>query len=707
MEPIEVQSTEFYPKDNARENHTAEYDLVNNPDFPTPILRRGCNFFFAIRFNRDFDEINDVVRVRFGFGPKPNVIRGTRAILPILARQKVLPKNTHMWSSCVTRIDGNIVMLQVHIPPNAQVGIWKCSIQTNISGQRDKRYDHKVEDDIYILFNPWCEDDGVYMPDEKEKQEYILNENGKIWCGTFKKPVGRHWIFGQFDDIVLPAAVLLLDKSGLAPADRGSPVLVTRAISAVINSVDDDGLLEGRWDGNYSDGTSPHAWTGSVAILDQYLRTGGTPMKYGQCWVFSAATVSVCRALGIPCRSVTNYVSAHDTNCSLTVDKYFDLFGNKIENGPEGDCNDSCWNFHVWNDVWMTRPDLPPGYGGWQIIDATPQEQSDRIFRCGPASVEAVRKGLVGYLYDTPFVFSEVNADIIHFQEDQNSDWGFSRLKINQYHVGRKIVTKRSDLTDEKGDSDMWNITSFYKNLEGTEAERLAVYNAVKGVPKAQHLYDFPSEVQEDVFFDLVDIDSIPFGENFEVRVEMENRSGETRTISAVLSASSIFYTGVTASQVKRLQQTFTLDSNQKETLKITITPEEYLDKLVDHGLIKIYAIANVKETKQTWSEEDDFTLIKPEITVEIADACKVGEDCSVSLSFQNPLDLPLTDCIYTIEGLQKPKTVQFRDVQPKETVNISDSFKAKRPGERRIVVNFNSRQMQGISGTSKVTVLL
>ena len=38
---------------------------------------------------------------------------------------------------------------------------------------------------------------------------------------------------------------------------------------------------------------------------------------------------------------------------------------------------DSIWNFHVWNDVWMSRPDLPRGYGGWQAIDATPQEASD------------------------------------------------------------------------------------------------------------------------------------------------------------------------------------------------------------------------------------------------------------------------------------------------------------------------------------------
>lgn len=64
---------------------------------------------------------------------------------------------------------------------------------------------------------------------------------------------------------------------------------------------------------------------------------------------------------GIPCRSVTNYVSAHDTNRTFTVDKYFDRDGNEVPNGPDEDCYDSCWNFHVWNDVWMQRPDLPQG----------------------------------------------------------------------------------------------------------------------------------------------------------------------------------------------------------------------------------------------------------------------------------------------------------------------------------------------------------
>lgn len=73
------------------------------------------------------------------------------------------------------------------------------------------------------------------------------------------------------------------------------------------------------------------------------------------------------------------------------------------------------------------------GYGGWQIIDATPQEESESVYRCGPASVEAVRRGEVGFQYDTPFVYSEINSEICHFQEDEYSEWGFSRMSTNQY----------------------------------------------------------------------------------------------------------------------------------------------------------------------------------------------------------------------------------------------------------------------------------
>lgn len=84
---------------------------------------------------------------------------------------------------------------------------------------------------------------------------------------------------------------------------------------------------------------------------------------------------------------------------------------------PKG-CNLSRFshrNYHVWNEVWMARPDLKEPTPGWQVIDATPQELSANIFRCGPASVAAVKAGDTRVPYDTAFVYAEVNADKVYW----------------------------------------------------------------------------------------------------------------------------------------------------------------------------------------------------------------------------------------------------------------------------------------------------
>lgn len=51
---------------------------------------------------------------------------------------------------------------------------------------------------------------------------------------------------------------------------------------------EDQGVLAGRWDNCYEDGTSPMAWIGSVDILKRWQKFGCQPVKYGQCWVFAA-----------------------------------------------------------------------------------------------------------------------------------------------------------------------------------------------------------------------------------------------------------------------------------------------------------------------------------------------------------------------------------------------------------------------------------
>ena len=200
-----------------------------------------------------------------------------------------------------------------------------------------------------------------------------------------------------------------------------------------VNSNDDKGVITGRWDGEYEDGTAPSAWTGSVPILEEFFMTE-KEVKYGQCWVFAGVVTTICRALGIPSRVVTNFVSAHDANETLSVDYYYDKNNKPLGTDPNNSKGgiDSIWNYHVWNEVWMKRPDLPEGYEGWQAIDATPQETSNDIFQCGPSSVKAIKKGAVGLKYDTAFMFASVNADYISWKEDPECVFGYSKIECDE-----------------------------------------------------------------------------------------------------------------------------------------------------------------------------------------------------------------------------------------------------------------------------------
>lgn len=699
--PAKVDLVELYAMQNAQEHHTDLYELVQMQP-ATAVLRRGNAFYMAVRFaKKDFDPKVDSLHLVFSYGPHPNIAKGTKVEL-VVGDNKEFSKGKASWDIRIHQNVNSVLTLHIQIPATVAIGLWRCEVVTSLQNNKALKERFSVKESIYILFNPWCKEDAVHMKEDDRRQEYVLNDIGKVYVGAYQRPTGRRWVFAQFDDAVLPACMFILEKSKLDYTARGNPVKVVRAISALVNSLDDNGILEGRWDGNYKDGKAPWEWTGSLKILEEYMKSEGTPVKYGQCWVFSGVTTTICRALGIPCRSVTNFVSAHDTDESLTIDKFFDGEGNEVEEAT----NDSIWNFHVWNDVWMARPDLPMGYGGWQAVDATPQEQSEDVYQAGPASLTAVRRGEIGFQYDTPFLFAEVNADLIHWQEDSQMEIGYKKMRTNNYHVGRSMFTKKCNEFDDDGDDDALDILDEYKNKEGTDAERLAVLNAARA-GGLSHIYDIPTPDKEDVFFDLIEIDRIAIGESFNITVKILNKSEEQRNIYAILSTSSVYYTGVQAHKVKKEDASFTLEPAQEEMLSITIKCEDYLDKLVDYSLMKIYAIAVVRETSQTWTEEDDFAVDKPKISLETEGPLKVGKEFSLICSFTNPLPRVLQDCHFTFEGpgLSKPKTVYIKNIQPKESVKHVERFTPLRSGERKIITNFSSNFLNELSGSKSVQV--
>ncbi|XP_047996689.1 hemocyte protein-glutamine gamma-glutamyltransferase-like [Leguminivora glycinivorella] len=694
MEHLAVDEVNFYPQENAKQHNTDKYELVNAED-PAVIVRRGQLFKGHIQFNRAYDEQSDVVQLVFTLGDSNT--RETKGFM-LLKREAVAEK--HTWSAKLTDVRENTVYFEVSTPVDLPVGCWALSVVTRkgMCGRNTYIYDRE----LFILFNPWNPDDQTYMEDSALLQEYVLNDVGKVWMGPIRTERGKPWVFGQFDTDVFRAVMFMLERSKMPLGQRGDPIRLCRIISKMVNANDrDGGVLAGNWSGDYEGGTAPYDWTGSVDIMQEYLQTKRS-VAYGQCWVFACVTTTVCRALGIPSRVVTNVVSAHDTDCTLSIDKYY----NEAMDDTTG--SDSIWNFHVWNDAWMARPDLPSGYGGWQAIDATPQERSEGRFQCGPASLEAIKKGDLGLNYDVAFVLASVNADVLRWRIDPDSELGHSVVETEKDYVGQMVLTKKPLVFDPQGDEDCEDITDQYKYSEGSTAERVALMNGVCHSERAKRYYELASKVKSDVSFKLRDIDAVAIGNDFRIVVDIDNKSDEPRNIKAVLTATSVFYNGVRAEQVKTVQGKIFVGPKKHEEIVIDVTADDYLPKLIEYCNVKISAMALVDETKQCWADDDDFRVMKPTINIKFNDNLVKNQPVEAFLSFLNPLDRSLSGCEFRVTSLGlagRTVKVPADDTPAKKRIVASLMVTPNTLGQVHIVATFTSNELKEITGAATADV--
>jgi len=109
-----------------------------------------------------------------------------------------------------------------------------------------------------------------------------------------------------------------------------------------------------------------------------------------------------------------------------------------------------------------------------------------------------------------------------------------------------------------------------------------------------------PSTASEDVVFDLVELERVPIGESFNVVVTvqvmyqtavyytshyflilncviLQNRSSSVRSVNAVLSATTNFYNGVKAHEVRRANGIFVLQPMARKTGQQTEATAECL----------------------------------------------------------------------------------------------------------------------------------
>ncbi|XP_035016094.2 protein-glutamine gamma-glutamyltransferase 2 [Hippoglossus stenolepis] len=675
---LDIERCDLNIKSNSSSHHTEPYGEERL------IVRRGQPFVITLHLkpgSKDFNLSDTSFSLIVETGPLPRKESDTKVTLNL--RDSTVDGE---WStSAIKDPSGNTVSVSINSSPNSPIGVHSLTLDQK--GQRTSL------GQFTLLFNAWCSRDAVYMRSETKKQEYVLAQNGQIYRGTHKRIKGLPWNFGQFEAGILDICLKILDENPKFVSDadkdvsaRRNPIYVTRVLSAMINSNDDRGVLVGNW-GEITSGVHPGTWIGSGDILHQWAESG--PVSYGQCWVFAAVACTVSRALGIPCRVVTNFGSAHDSDANLLIENLYDEDGERISGG------DSIWNFHVWVDSWMTRPDLDSKYDGWQASDPTPQETSGGVFCCGPASLKAIKEGQLTNKYDAPFIFAEVNADVVDLVRLSNGE--IVEFSGSTKSVGRFISTKAVGSDDRK------DITYHYKYPEGSKEER-QVYE------KAQHHNKLQQRGEEPGLHLKIKLsDNMTVGSDFEVHAVITNNHMEARICTVLFFAKAVGYNGKLGESCGFTSDKVEVPSGEVKRLPLKLQYDSYGSVITSDRLIQLTAITIDKQTIDYNKTEKTIVLDEPEIDIKLVGEATVKQPMMAELTLLNPLPEPLKDCSFTVEGVGlthgKPITEKIGAVGQKEEAKVRVEFSPTSVGPSVLLVNFDSDKLKNIKSFINVDV--
>ncbi|XP_077459899.1 transglutaminase 5, like isoform X2 [Stigmatopora argus] len=572
-------------------------------------------------------------------------------------------------------------------PVSASVGRYAL----RISAFARQELTFRASGKFILLCNPWCRADSVFLPHEDQREEYVQNDSSLLFMGTATNIVSRPWSMDQFEPDVLEACLDLLDVSPehqrnekLDYLHRKDPVYISRVVSAMINCQDDRGVLQGNWSGDFSGGVNASSWTGSGEILTSWARSGFHPVKYGQCWVFAAVMCTVMRALGIPCRVVTNFNSAHDTNGNLVIEEFYSEMGVKLKS-----TKDSIWNFHVWVECWMTRRDLGGDMDGWQVLDPTPQERSRGVFCCGPAPVRAIKERRVHLPYDVSFVYAEVNADV--YTAVVSGGRVVSR-SVDTQRVGPVICTK------EIGFPRIHDVTADYKNVK---SQYCSLSSSRSDSSTASRSSDKMSAA--------LTLDETPVsGGVLRLTLKVVNRQRAAKTLKVHLNAQTKEYNHSPGETFWEKHGILRLGPLEAKSLKLRIFPTEYED-LVGDDLVNLAAVLEDAATREHVLAVQEFHVTAPELVVELEDEDKVAlkREHGARVVFVNPFSHPVSGVLSVSGAGLLPARLVFRmlPLRPGGSGEQRFTFVPARVGQKMLQVSLMLSNKTTVRGFKMVSV--
>ena len=609
---------------------SVDFQLKKNADEHKTSSFKDSSKALIVRRLKDFNVIVDVEKGEsFTFSAQKVNYLGNKEQLVTLNDEEV---NKTVKVEVTKK---NKVILQFLAP--AEVGKYKLEV---ILFRKGNRVDSKSTD-LYLLFNPWEGSEAVYLAEASEIDEYVLSDSGVMYYGT---GYTRDWVFGQYEAGVLDIVFKVLDRA--TNGTKNNAVTISRAISAIANNYTKGGIIEGRWNSGFAGGTHPLDWTSSVQILKEYNRTN-RPVKYGQCYIFAGVVTTILRAMGIPTRTITTDSPAVDKTRDILVNRCIDEDGYSYTEGEF--CGaDFFWNYHVWNEVWLSREDLRDespyhSHYGWQALDGTSSVVNEGRYQIGPAPLSAVKLGETNVTYETDVFFADVMAPAVTWLVDSKTGQRKKVISVDYDGTGDRIVTKAI------GSDRQLDLYTTYKFRE-RYWKRVALVNALQNHGTDPSIINHDPKKNASVVFRMQAGTSSHMGEELVVRINLTSVSKTAEKVHLIVIAESVNEHERSWKEIEKKGVNVTLSSGKTQQIVWKFPAEMYADKLYEGNRIAINALGYVEGKDQVWGKREFGTLASARM--EVINSVVNEFTGSSTLAFRNPLPIAVTNCYLSLSGL-------------------------------------------------------
>ncbi|XP_051000990.1 protein 4.2 [Acomys russatus] len=682
---LSIKSCDFQVAENNEEHHTKAISSQHL------ILRRGQSFSVTLNFRapvHTFLSALKKVALIAQTGEQPSKTNKTQAIFPIssLGDQKG-------WSAAVEERDAQYWTISVTTPVDAVIGRYSLLLQ--VSGR--KQY---LLGQFTLLFNPWNRDDAVFLQNEAQRTEYVLNQNGLIYLGTADCIQEEPWDFGQFERDVMDLSLSLLsvDKE---VEEWSQPVHVARVVGALLHALKEKNVLPISQTQAAQEGTLLYKRRGSAPILRQWLTGQGRPVYESQAWVFAAVACTVLRCLGIPARAVTTFASAQCTQGSLLVDEYYNEEGVQNGEGQRG----RIWVFQTSVECWMSRPDLSQGYDGWQILHPRAPNGVGVLGSCNLVPVRAVKDGELQLDPAVSELFAAVNASCVVWKCCE--DGTLELTNSNQKNIGNGISTK------VMGCDRCEDITQNYKYPAGSLQEKEVLERVRK--QRIKHRKDsvagHPPSCEPlgplHLFLDVSS--SLPLRGNGQLSVTLINPTDEEKEGHLVLGVQAVYYDGVLAAVLWKQKKSFTIRPNQVLKISTGLSSSYFEQTPPENSFLRVTAMATHSHTSLSCFAQEDMAIGRPHLVIKMPKTAVLYEPLTVSVSMHNSLDCPMQNCIISIFGrglIHRERRYGLGSVWPGSSLHTQFQFTPTHLGVQRLTVEVDCDVFQNLTSYASVLVV-